>query len=97
MVGEEHNPVARQRLHAAGEFQLQQHRHNGGGRELAAAHQIVNRRGRGAEQVGDLGARLTERGTRLVRLDPRRRGGLGGPGRVTSGERGFLAIPSRNG
>ena len=45
--------------HAAGELQFQQRRHDGGGRELAAAHQIVNRRGRRAEQVGDLGARLS--------------------------------------
>ena len=52
LVGQQCNAVFRQRADAAGALQFQQGRHEGGGRELAATHRIVNLGGGRTRQPG---------------------------------------------
>ena len=49
-VRQQNEPVPRQCLHPPGKLQFEEDRQHGGGRQLAAPHQIVNLYGCGAEQ-----------------------------------------------
>src|ERR1019366_10416896 len=59
-VRQQSEPVPRQCLHSPGKLQFKEDRQHGGGRQLAAPHQIVNLYGCWTEQGDHLGSRLIE-------------------------------------